>query len=64
MNKVDQGGNKARRPRDLADVAVVVGALLSLLAVLGGASFAAWSLSTDNERYANYVNTQGGPLPY
>lgn len=43
-------GLERQRHRD--DVVVIVGSLLAVFAVLGGAAFAAWSLSTDNELVA------------
>jgi hypothetical protein len=64
MTNPGKAGSSLERRRDRADVAIVVGALLSILAVMGGAALAAWSLSTDDERYATAVTAQDVPLSY
>lgn len=41
------------RERHSGDVVAIVGCIVALSAVLGGAALAAWSLATDDERIAN-----------
>ena len=64
MKTLDEACNSLERRRSKGDVAIAVGALLSILVVLGGAAVAAWSLSSDDERFATTVTTQNVPLTY
>ena len=52
------------RPRHGGDVVILLGALLSIFAILGGAALAAWSLSADDARYADTVTSQNVSLTY
>lgn len=64
MKNIGERYNNLRRPRCAVDVALFVGALLSVLAVLGGAGLAAWSLATENDAHASTVTSQNLPQPY
>jgi hypothetical protein len=57
MKNTGETGDSLERRRHRADVAIFVGALLSIFAVIAGAALAAWSLSTDDERYATVTTT-------
>ena len=58
-----QPGNRLERSRDAGDFAIIVGTLLGVLAVIGAAAFAAWSLSADGEKYPTAAAVQTTPPP-
>jgi hypothetical protein len=49
---LDEDAHLERR-RHRGDLAILVGSLLAVFAVIAGAAFFAWDLSTDNEQVAN-----------
>ncbi|HVW70921.1 MAG TPA: hypothetical protein VHB68_18210 [Steroidobacteraceae bacterium] len=64
MKNPDEACDSLERRRHRGDVAITIGALLSVFAILAAAALAAWSLSADDERYATVVTTQNVPLTY
>jgi ribosomal protein L18E len=57
-------GKRLERSRQAGDLAVIVGALLSILAVIGGAALAAWTFSADDERLATAAPVPNAPMNY
>jgi hypothetical protein len=54
----DGARNRLERRRHRGDVAIIVGSLLTILAVMAAAALAAWKLSTGDERIAATAPTQ------